>query len=388
MSTGNSLLLPGVVVRRMAGCALLVMLAACASQPEPRLSADAPRDEDTLLSGELVGVAPGADAAEVHLLAINDDMRAFLAEQVPTEANRRQKVEAILAALLDDGLKLDYSLFETLTAEEAFYSRKGNCMTFTALFVALARESGVPARFQEIQVPPTWEARGATWLYNKHINAVVDLPGGSMMVDFSLEPLDADYYRHFLEDHEALARYHNNMGVHTMTNGETEAAFLHFRRALQLSPQTGYFWANLGTLYRRVEQYPAAEAAYLRAIDISRDPAAMSNLARLYRNQGDEERAAYYEGKVELFRQRNPYYMYHLANQAYEAGDYTLAVSHARAAIKGDQRHEFYRLLGLAYIGLDKTHRAEEAFERAHSLAEDEQQRASYSRKLEHLAKR
>ena len=44
-----------------------------------------------------------------------DSLRAFLAEQVPTEANRRQKVEAILAALLDDGLKLDYSLFETLT---------------------------------------------------------------------------------------------------------------------------------------------------------------------------------------------------------------------------------------------------------------------------------
>ncbi len=150
-------------------------------------------------------------------------------------------------------------------------------MSFTNLFVALARASGVSAYYQEVDVPPSWEASGNTWLYNKHLNALVDLPGTTMMVDFAVDVVETEHRRRVIDDYEAQARYHNNMGVHFLSEGELDDSFRHFRRALQLEPRTSYFWTNLGTLYRRLQLYDAAEESFLIAVKISAEPAAMSN---------------------------------------------------------------------------------------------------------------
>ena len=376
-----------IILRQLALLSALLALVACAGPgPAPSQAAQA-YSRAALLDGSVLGLPPELKPPAPQLLAVNDDMRAFLAEHTPRKANKKQKVEQILRAILDDGLRLDYNLFHTLTAEEAFYTREGNCMSFTNLFVALAREAGIPARFQEVEVPPTWEARNETWLYNKHLNAVVDLPGGSMMVDFAMESFDTEYKRHLLDDEEVQARYHNNMGVHLMMDHEFTSAYLHFSRAVSLAPDTGYFWTNLGSLYRRAGEEAAAEAAYLRAIDVSREPAAMSNLARLYRQQDKENLAVWYEGKVELFRLHNPYYLHELALQAFEAGDYPLAVSRSRSALRLDKaQHEIYRLLGLSYVALGQLDDAGEAFTAAARLAESDEQKAGYSKKIRLLA--
>ena len=370
---------------RLALAATLILAVGCAAPgfaPHQSTQVYSPAQ---LLDGSLLEL-PGVEP-QVELLAVNDDMRAFLAEHLPAGGNKKQKVEQILRGILDDGLRLDYNLFHTLTAEEAFYTREGNCMSFTNLFVALAREAGITARFQEVEVPPTWESRNESWLFNKHLNAVVDLPGGSMMVDFALEEFDIDYDRHILDDEEVLARYHNNMGVHLMMDGELETAFPHFRRAIALAPDTGYFWTNLGSLYRRLGNEAAAEGAYLEAIEIAREPAAMSNLSRLYQNQGREDLAAWYEGKVELFRLNNPYYLYELAREAFDLGQYELAVSRSEAAVRlEDERHELYKLLGMSYVKLGRFEKASEAFEAAALLTQSEEEKAGYSKKLRMLA--
>lgn len=371
---------------RLAALGSALVLAACGGSGF--IAPDQPPmvySPEQLLDGSLLTETP--QDPQVELLAVNDDMRAFLAEHVPEGGNKKQKVEKILGAILDDGLRLDYNLFYTLTAEEAFYTREGNCMSFTNLFVALAREAGISTRFQEVEVPPTWESRNESWLFNKHLNAVVDLPGGSMMVDFALGEFDTDYDRHLLDDEEVLARYHNNMGVHLMMDGELEPAFPHFRKAIELAPDTGYVWTNLGSLYRRMDNEAAAEGAYLEAIQIARDPAAMSNLARLYRARGREDLATWYEGKVELFRLNNPYYLHQLAREAFDAGQYELAVSHSRSALRRDgDKHEMYSLLGMSYVKLGDYDAASEAFRSAAARAGDAEQKAGYSKKIEMLA--
>lgn len=366
----------------------MLFVSACASPPDFVSLSTQAYDQQDLLDGHILDIPPEQFMPSADILAVNDDMRAFLTERVPSAGNRKQKVEAILRAMLDDGLRLDYNLFHTLTAEEAFYAREGNCMSFTNLFVALARESGITTTYQEVEVPPSWGSREDTWLFNKHLNAVVDLPGGSMMVDFSMESFDNHYRRNTLDDTEALARYHNNMGVHLMMDKELDAAFAHFRNAINLAPGTGYFWTNLGSLYRRSGEVLAAEAAYLEAIEISRDTAAMSNLARLYRSQGREELANWYETKVELFRSNNPYYLHLLAQQAFDDGNYELSVSRSKSALRvDDQRHEVHRLLGMAYIRLGRPEDATEAFASAALLADNDEQAAIYSKKIRMLAR-
>ncbi len=42
----------------------------------------------------------------------------------------------------------------TLTAAEAFASRRGNCLSFTSMFVAMARSAGIPAFLMSVRREP------------------------------------------------------------------------------------------------------------------------------------------------------------------------------------------------------------------------------------------
>jgi transglutaminase-like putative cysteine protease len=76
-----------------------------------------------------------------------------------TEKSRLLKVVRFLADA--DGLSFQYQTQSSLTAEEAFVARRGDCMSYANLLVGLARSLDVPVRFVRItQLPVTWEAGG------------------------------------------------------------------------------------------------------------------------------------------------------------------------------------------------------------------------------------
>ena len=86
---------------------LFLLLSACAAQgPSHAELSSATVD---LLDGSVLGPKASAPLPEVDLLAVNDDMRAFLRRHVPAGLGDRRKVELILQAVLKDGLKLNYN---------------------------------------------------------------------------------------------------------------------------------------------------------------------------------------------------------------------------------------------------------------------------------------
>ena len=113
---------------------LAICLVGCAGQPPVQRDVSISKAE--LLDGAAFGVSTTLQLPPAELTAINDDMRAFLKENVPDHLGDRRKVELILAAVIQEGLHLSYNNFKTYTAQEAFYSREGNCMSFTNLFIA------------------------------------------------------------------------------------------------------------------------------------------------------------------------------------------------------------------------------------------------------------
>ena len=367
--------------------ALLLLTTACTTTGVERVYA--PVERATLLDGSLIGIEDPNLEDVPDIIAINKEMRSFLDEYVDPDWGSLQKVQAILAAILDDGLSLDYDAFETHTAQEAFYVREANCMSFTNLFVALARASGVSAQYQEVDVPTSWEEQGNSWLYNKHVNAVVDLAGTNVMIDFAVDVVETDHRRRVMRDREAQARYHGNMGVHYLSAGDYDQSFRHLRQALLLEPRTGFFWTNLGALYRRVKVFDAAEESFLIAVNRSSEPAAISSLARLYKDIGQYDLADTYEERAQVFRRKNPYYLYALAQESFDQGDYSAAARHARMAVnRKKEEPRFYSLLGLSYLKLGEMDAAQQQFSKAAELAEDEQERAIYNRKLDLLGKR
>lgn len=362
---------------------LCALLNACSSLHMAQSPALYTRSE--LLDGHLLSI-DAQPLPAVDILAVNDDMRVFLRQHVPPNASDARKTELILAALLKNGLDLSYDTFKTYTATEAFYRKTANCLSFTSLFIALAREAGVNVRFQQVEVPPSWAQRDGLLAFNLHINALVTARGHKRVVDFNMEEFDNRYRRHVISDNIARSQYHNNMSMNALMRDDITQAFLHLRQAIQLDPNSGYFWNNLGALYRKRNNAEASASAFTIAVNISNEPVAMSNLARHYRRTGNQTLAVYYEQKVERFRRKNPFYLYELAVTQYNDAHYLEAKNLLQRAIKLERnQHHFYRLLGLSDLQLGDAKSGTRHIRQAFDLAENADDKNRYSRKLELL---
>src|ERR1700741_5055719 len=139
-------------------------------------AAAAPRqpvfDEAALVSGSVLELAPPAIPVVVPTLdevfALDADMHAFVA---PLQGLRdpRRRMLALIEAMEARGMfSLEYAEV-TRTASDTFHDRQGNCLSFTMLFVTLARAVDLYASYLSVEVPPTWSYDGAVVVAN-HVN--------------------------------------------------------------------------------------------------------------------------------------------------------------------------------------------------------------------------
>jgi Flp pilus assembly protein TadD len=285
-----------------------------------------------------------------------------------------------------DNLGIDYN-DRTYTAAEAFHLREANCLSFTNMFVALARSASLPVSYQEVDVPPDWSLQGDTMVLNRHINAIISTKEGpEHVVDFNIADFRASYDRRKVPDKRAFAHYYSNLGAERLQANDRIGALRYLRKAIE---QDGTFtapWVNLGTLYMRARQPEWASAAWRHALAI--DPGevvALSNLERLYREQGDTAMADEIAQRIEGHRMRNPYYRYYLARKAFDRQDYDSAIAHMRVATRQKKNEDtFYALLGLSYLRRGDTELAREWITRAEQVAAGDQ-RTTYHSKLEML---
>jgi Flp pilus assembly protein TadD len=275
----------------------------------------------------------------------------------------------------------------TRTAAETFAARQGNCLSFTFMFVVLARGVGIDARFQEVEIAPEWTFANDSYILNRHINISIDLGvRKERVVDFDILDLEAEYEMHVVSDARALAHFYNNVGAELMQFGEMAAAFHAFRTAIAENDRSfAPAWNNLGTLYSRTGLPYYAEAAYLHALKIDRSNLiAMSNLTTLYDRRGDQKRAERFRNKVNSHRNRNPYYRYQMARVAYTVGDYDLAINHLRYAMrKRRDEDRFCALLGLVYLEIGDEDKFLRLMTRAEELAETDALKSFYASKID-----
>ena len=88
--------------------------------------------------------------------------------------SREQRLQALVEMIFDrHGLDLQYDADATLTVSEIWQQRRANCLAFTLMFVALAREAGIQARVQEVGQVVSWyqdQAQGLVYSVG-HVNA-------------------------------------------------------------------------------------------------------------------------------------------------------------------------------------------------------------------------
>jgi Flp pilus assembly protein TadD len=369
----------------------VLVVAACSTAP----SRQASMLQSPLLDGqELFGETVPA-AQQIDILAVSPQMREFVVANGRAVSVDWLRMKRLLKGMADMGyLSLQYDSGKTLTAAETFRQRTGNCLSFTNLFVALARADGLDAQFQIIDVPPIWDAADGWVMLNGHINVIVrnvrmgvpDQIGLSrdFVVDFNTPDYEVSYPRQPVDDRVAFALFYSNRGVEAMRSGDMREAFANFKLAIVTSPRVAGAWVNLGALYSRQHLYESAKASYERALEIDPDEkSAMTNLARVYTELGNEELATVYRKRAHIHENLNPYYHYALAEGAYRDGDYASALSEIKSAIsrKRDD-HRFYFLEGLIHYRRGDVADARSSIATAERLSNEAEVKQRYASKL------
>lgn len=374
----------------LVGVGVVAFLSACSAGTglrEPELT------QTELLSYDKFGIEAVAETmpiAPAEVWALDDEMRAFVAEQIGDADAPRLKLQRLLQGMQQTGLfELDYSIADTTTARTTFHERRGNCLSFTILFVALAREAGIDVRYRLVDMPPVWSTETDFVILRQHVNTVVRTAfHEDFVIDFNAIDVGGRYDAREIDDREVLALFYNNMGAEALISGDFATSFVYFRAAVLAAPAMPGSWTNLGALYSRSGRYAEAEAAYLHALALEpNERSALSNLASLYGAMGNRELAAQYRERVRNYQLRNPYFHFAQAQRAAAQQDYSAALDSLRVSLrlKRDEPR-FYLLQGQVLLALGRSEEAAASFERGRGYAPSGPQRTEYDQRIQSLA--
>lgn len=322
------------------------------------------------------------------LLALPPALRArFQQDVLAAGGSQKLRLERIVEFVFaETGLGITYEPEATYTLDEAYRTRKANCLTFTMMVVALAREAGLTAFGQAIDNTLAWHREGTVVYRTNHVNAGVMAGQRRLGVDVAQDSVMMQRLPDPIEDERLLAMYYNNRAIALGARGEHAAAAEHMAMSLKLDPTYATSWGNSGVLHARAGDVAAAERAYLRALELDSGHAAtLTNISALYQRQGQADKAARYRTKLARVQAADPFHHFELAVAHEERQAYAQAAHHYRRAIVlHDKEHRFHFGLARSLLHLGEPRQAEKALARAHELSRGDTQ-GRYLAKLERL---
>lgn len=225
-------------------------------------------------------------------LETTDEMRAF-AKEVGGGGSMFDRLTRIQGTMYDRSMfTIDQESPETLTAAEAFRRRRGNCVSFTNLFLALARSLGIQLQAGLVVQRESSEKKDDLVLIYSHMVAVVRFVKGFAIYDFFAASERRGAEIRLLDDMALTGILVSNRGVAALRAHDDALALSRFDAAVKLAPQFTGGWGNLGLARWRMGDTPGALAAYRRALAIdSHQPTVLNNLAVVYQSQGNFEGA-------------------------------------------------------------------------------------------------
>ncbi len=384
-----------MVFRSALALVVIVSIVGCAATPPLPRSGELPPVAELLDGSVLLGESISEQALPaIETRALTPEMRDFVSRSVAGVSSAEGRLQRLLWEMRRNGLlTLNYQSTITGTATETFETRVGNCLSFTNLFVALARDAGLEVSYQQVDIPPVWSSGGELLMLNQHVNVRVHRTTRERasthdhVVDFNAPEYTGNYPQRPVGDAVVDALFHNNLAVDALIDDDPRTAFLHFRAALMIDPRSTPAWTNLGVLFQRNGLDTHAEAAFHQALaHDAGHKVAMSNLARLYDRLGQGDLAAVYRDRIRRHQLQNPYYHFFLAEQAVAQADLDAALRAVERAIRlREEEHQFHFLRAQTLEALGQREAARLSLLRAQEHATFAAIRNEYGRKLEML---
>ena len=297
--------------------------------------------------------------SEQEIYAVTPEMMTMLERYVGNENDYKKQARRLVEMIFDTNyIGLAYRNNATLTAAETYRSKTANCLSLTVMAYALAKESGISVRFQDVAVPEYWERNGEYNFLTGHVNLRITesksnsqrvvLKSHDTVVDFDPQISRQTFPSRIVSKNTVTAMFYTNKGAHALVEEDYNLAYRYLKEATLYDPDFSPAWGNLGVLYKFKGLDEHALFAYEKAIFLDRENlTAVNNLALLKFKLGDIQQANKLRAGLHRIRRSNPYYQALLASEAFYAGEYELAATRYRRAIKLDKkRHEFH--FGLA----------------------------------------
>ena len=314
----------------------------------------------------------GVDPTKVVLpFRATDEMKRWLAKQVPRSTRNETQLSWLLQAVLNrTEAPLTYVAGHTGTATEVFASGTANCLGFSQLFVALARELDLPVYLLRVSDLQSFEREGDLIVASAHITAAFGTPDKRRILDFAQRPVRAYRWVDEISDLTAVALYYSNRGAEELRDGRAESGLDLLQIAVRLDPELAEAWINLGVAERRLGDLSSAEAAYRKALEI--DPStvtAYQNLSALLRMLGREQEAEALLGLMDRSGNRNPFSYLALGDLSLRLGRIEEAGRFYRRAVRLDPNlAEGQAALGHWALAAGKPREAQRQLRKAQSL--------------------
>jgi Tfp pilus assembly protein PilF len=351
---------------------LLATALALSSPPPAQAATIAP---DPIPRSEVMAMPPEL-RARVHEIVIGND------------ASPRQRFQRLMNFVVDsDGLGMTYEEEATYTVAEAYATRKANCLTFTLLVMALAKEAGLEAYPQEVGETLSWRQVEGTIYRDNHINAGVRVNGHRFTIDPAADLIFLPRPPVKVSQERLLSHYYNNVAVDRLQQGRLDAALQNMAVAIELDPSYATLWSNVGVMHLHNGNTAAAERAYLKALALDpSDSSALFNMVQLL-HQLNDPRERGYRQRLARVEQNDPLQQFLQALDQERTGNYTRAIDSMRRAIqlKPDE-HRFYAALARIYERAGDISRARSALAGAQSHSRGKVQ-AHYQAERERLRK-
>ncbi len=339
----------------------MLILTACASNPKPNLSPPPALQYPTA----------DVQVTDVDVLALTPAMEAFMQRYVLLHPDLDTRLNLLNLSVANTGvLGFDFDDTRTLSAAKAFETRSGNCIGFANMMVAMARRAGLKAQYQEVLRRPEWSSFEDTTVLTKHINVVISSNNYSYVVDASGASIKPTARRRLISDAEAKALYFSNIGVDALLNNDIATSYAYLVKAIDVAPRISGSWVNLGVLFGRNKQLGEAAQVQQTALQIdANDYSAMNNLYGVYIALDELEAAQDLQDKVEKYRQKNPYYLLKLSEEARQEARFDDAINLLQRAIrKKENEHLLHFAMAKTQYLSGETIAAQTSLQRAREL--------------------
>lgn len=372
-----------IVNRSMIQRALALSLLAALAGANDLLCRDFYRDSLHELSGDLVKRLGAEQASRVVIpFELDGAMR-----EAARSVTRNCRLDSVKVAVLSDfivgsgklGVTYDHAI--TRTAKETYERRSGNCVSLTNLFVALARASGLDARYAHVTEVERYYEEGADQedsviVHSTHICAALREGDHVRLISISPRPAKQYHTYRIIDDCEALAYFYNNRGFEIGSQVSGTSAMVArlreiecYQTAIRLEPSFYPAYNSLGTAFRRLGDNEHALQYYARALAINPHFAeAHTNRAAIYSAEGRwVDAVAELQQAVEL-NGTNPYVRRDLAKLYFALSRYAEAEGAYQKALSIEKDPGLYLGLARSRLALGKKDEAIDALTRALKL--------------------